>query len=600
MSLWATSSFRPEGDASTVDGASIRANNALSGSAAGGSSSTSSGGGNGEGGATDGGCRVGYGGAADCSSTQWIVLDFTGVVGVDATAARVCFLMLKHLLRASGVTLVFAGLRPKIRALLQAHAVVQPGADACFVRLDDALEWCEEQLLGRVLVAAAAASVTAAASPPAAAIMAGTAAAEGAGGTAVAGGGGGNGGRSGGGGGGGGGTGAAAMTGAAPAAREMVAAGKGGIGGRGAAAAADSTSRTGGGDGGSVETNGGGGSSGDGASVSGSSSRSSPTAGDDAGGDGLLRHPSYYNKVTKLRLHAPPLPRALAPTMPAREASPAGLAAVQAAVSGTIPLAPPRPASGVVLGSAVSVPATTGMGTLRAILEDYLELEHYRLSEHLKGVLEGAVAFFVEEAVPEGTVLFSERDASTKLYFIARGAVELRKLRLVSVETAIAAGLRGSGTRGRGASSSGGEGTLRHRGGSRTAASGCAAAAGGGRHALAAPRPASRAASRPVLLTASRAVSASGSAEEEAEEEPRLAKVSAGGSFGELGFFLKRPQPFRAVATEDCALYTLERRAMARMQAENPELCILVQKAVLKSLCLAAAFSIEAQHYGPT
>ncbi|KAG5191778.1 hypothetical protein JKP88DRAFT_352139 [Tribonema minus] len=79
----------------------------------------------------------------------------------------------------------------------------------------------------------------------------------------------------------------------------------------------------------------------------------------------------------------------------------------------------------------------------------------------------------------------------------------------------------------------------------------------------------------------------------------RLMKVSAGGTFGEVGFFLRRAQPFRAIALERCIVFTLSRPAMDRMQRESPELCVLVQKAVLKSLCLEASFSIEAQHFAP-
>lgn len=34
------------------------------------------------------------------------------------------------------------------------------------------------------------------------------------------------------------------------------------------------------------------------------------------------------------------------------------------------------------------------------------------------------------------------------------------------------------------------------------------------------------------------------------------------------------------------------------LQRENLELCVLVQKALMKSICLAASFSIEAAHMG--
>ena len=46
----------------------------------------------------------------------------------------------------------------------------------------------------------------------------------------------------------------------------------------------------------------------------------------------------------------------------------------------------------------------------------------------------------------------------------------------------------------------------------------------------------------------------------------RLLKVCAGGTFGEVGFFLRTPQAFRAVAREACHLHTLDRVGMASMQ----------------------------------
>lgn len=36
-----------------------------------------------------------------------------------------------------------------------------------------------------------------------------------------------------------------------------------------------------------------------------------------------------------------------------------------------------------------------------------------------------------------------------------------------------------------------------------------------------------------------------------------------------------------------------------RSQRQNPGLCILVQKALMKSICLAASLSIESAHLGP-
>ncbi|CAN0508281.1 unnamed protein product, partial [Laminaria digitata] len=56
--------------------------------------------------------------------TRRVLLDFSKVVGVDATAARSCFLMLKIALRTSGVDVVFSGLTPKVQGLLRSHGVI--------------------------------------------------------------------------------------------------------------------------------------------------------------------------------------------------------------------------------------------------------------------------------------------------------------------------------------------------------------------------------------------------------------------------------------------------------------------------------------------
>ena len=78
--------------------------------------------------------------------TEFLVLNFTEVSGVDATAARSCFLMLVQLLRNAGATVVFACPRKDIRQLLEAHGVIL-STDKVTADLDSALEWCEEQVL---------------------------------------------------------------------------------------------------------------------------------------------------------------------------------------------------------------------------------------------------------------------------------------------------------------------------------------------------------------------------------------------------------------------------------------------------------------------
>lgn len=80
--------------------------------------------------------------------TEFLILDFSAVRGLDATAARSCFLMLLQILRGSGATVVFAGLKSAVRDLLRAHGVIIPG-DEVMCDLNDAIEWCEEQVLLR-------------------------------------------------------------------------------------------------------------------------------------------------------------------------------------------------------------------------------------------------------------------------------------------------------------------------------------------------------------------------------------------------------------------------------------------------------------------
>jgi SulP family sulfate permease len=86
--------------------------------------------------------------ATDDYKAEYLVLDFSNVMGVDATAVRSCFLMLVQLMRASGVTVVFTDLNPAVLSLFTAHNVIQTD-DVVIPKVDDALEWCEEQILHR-------------------------------------------------------------------------------------------------------------------------------------------------------------------------------------------------------------------------------------------------------------------------------------------------------------------------------------------------------------------------------------------------------------------------------------------------------------------
>jgi hypothetical protein len=84
-------------------------------------------------------------------TTEYLVLDFTDVKGVDATAARSCFLTLVHLMKNANVTVVFASLSQQLQDLLKAHHVVDYHS-IIIPDIDDALEWCEDQVLARLSI----------------------------------------------------------------------------------------------------------------------------------------------------------------------------------------------------------------------------------------------------------------------------------------------------------------------------------------------------------------------------------------------------------------------------------------------------------------
>ncbi|KAJ8575874.1 hypothetical protein ON010_g3337 [Phytophthora cinnamomi] len=92
--------------------------------------------------------------------TQFVVLDFSQVSGMDATAARSCFLTLKFSFSMGKVCAVYCGMKPSIEFLLRANDVIpaapiqdeecsQPQQRGSYVTsdLDLALEWCEQQLI---------------------------------------------------------------------------------------------------------------------------------------------------------------------------------------------------------------------------------------------------------------------------------------------------------------------------------------------------------------------------------------------------------------------------------------------------------------------
>jgi CRP-like cAMP-binding protein len=76
-------------------------------------------------------------------------------------------------------------------------------------------------------------------------------------------------------------------------------------------------------------------------------------------------------------------------------------------------------------------------------------------------------------------------------------------------------------------------------------------------------------------------------------QQQRLQKVSAGGSVGELGFFLKRPQIFTAVATTPVVVYYLTRPRLLALAKAHPQLACVLTFAVIKSIALASSYAIS-------
>lgn len=81
-------------------------------------------------------------------TTEFLVLDFSDVMGVDATAARSCFLTLVHLMKNAQVRVVFANLNAKLETLLRSHRVLDEES-IVIPDIDDALEWCEDQIIAK-------------------------------------------------------------------------------------------------------------------------------------------------------------------------------------------------------------------------------------------------------------------------------------------------------------------------------------------------------------------------------------------------------------------------------------------------------------------
>lgn len=78
-------------------------------------------------------------------------------------------------------------------------------------------------------------------------------------------------------------------------------------------------------------------------------------------------------------------------------------------------------------------------------------------------------------------------------------------------------------------------------------------------------------------------------------EQRRLLKITAGGCFGELNYFLQQPRLYSAhvVSAEPALLYCLSRTSLTRMSGERPEQATMVQTVLLKSMSLSVANTLD-------
>ncbi|KAE9293808.1 hypothetical protein PF008_g24707, partial [Phytophthora fragariae] len=84
---------------------------------------------------------------AHASPTEFVVMDFGRVSGMDATAARGAFLILKKYCRNRGITVVFAGVLPRIRKLLLKNDVASE--ESFYATAEAAIKFCETHLPAR-------------------------------------------------------------------------------------------------------------------------------------------------------------------------------------------------------------------------------------------------------------------------------------------------------------------------------------------------------------------------------------------------------------------------------------------------------------------
>ncbi|KAL3674814.1 hypothetical protein V7S43_000741 [Phytophthora oleae] len=82
---------------------------------------------------------------SDGLPTEYVVMDFSRVSGMDATAARSAFMILQQHCKRHEITVIFADVLPEIRSLLLKNEIVEE--ENFFLNAESALEFCENQLL---------------------------------------------------------------------------------------------------------------------------------------------------------------------------------------------------------------------------------------------------------------------------------------------------------------------------------------------------------------------------------------------------------------------------------------------------------------------
>ncbi|ETP31842.1 hypothetical protein F442_19322 [Phytophthora nicotianae P10297] len=81
----------------------------------------------------------------DAVPTEYVVMDFTNVTAMDATAARSAFLILQKYCNNHDITVVYAGALPSVKSVLVKNKIT--GEESFYSSADSALELCENQLL---------------------------------------------------------------------------------------------------------------------------------------------------------------------------------------------------------------------------------------------------------------------------------------------------------------------------------------------------------------------------------------------------------------------------------------------------------------------